>query len=101
MNKVMTGEEKFGKVFTHRVIITPKISKNLAHWMEGYIEGRLCDGLVDGDYAEVWIYEFEVEDIIEAWENEEVSPEIVKELSEFVQYLQDEKVDYISFPEGL
>ena len=91
------GEEKFGKVFTHRVIITPKISKNLAHWMEGYIEGRFCDGLVDGDYAEVWIYEFEVEDIIEAWEN----AEIVKELSEFVQYLQDEKVDYISFPEGL
>ena len=89
------GEEKFGKVFTHRVIITPKISKNLAHWMEGYIEGRFCD------YAEVWIYEFEVEDIIEAWENEEVPPEIVKELSEFVQYLQDEKVDYISFPEGL
>ena len=95
------GEEKFGKVFTHRVIITPKISKNLAHWMEGYIEGRFRDGLVDGDYAEVWIYEFEVEDIIEAWENEEVPPEIVKELSEFVQYLQDEKVDYISFPEGL
>lgn len=95
------GEEKFGKVFTHRVIITPKISKNLAHWMEGYIEGRFCDGLVDGDYVEVWIYEFEVEDIIEAWENEEVPPEIVKELSEFVQYLQDEKVDYISFPEGL
>lgn len=95
------GEEKFGKVFTHRVIITPKISKNLAHWMEGYIEGRFCEGLVDGDYAEVWIYEFEVEDIIEAWENEEVPPEIVKELSEFVQYLQDEKVDYISFPEGL
>lgn len=95
------GEEKFGKVFTHRVIITPKISKNLAHWMEGYIEGRFCDGLVDGDYAEVWIYEFEVEDIIEAWENEEVPLEIVKELSEFIQYLQDEKVDYISFPEGL
>lgn len=97
----MTRGERFGKVLTHRVIITPKISKNLAHWMEGYIEGRFCDGLVDGDYAEVWIYEFEVEDIIEAWENEEVPPEIVKELSEFVQYLQDEKVDYISFPEGL
>lgn len=50
------GEEKFGKVFTHRVIITPKISKNLAHWMEGYIEGRFCDDLVDGDYAEVFGY---------------------------------------------
>lgn len=40
------GEEKFGKVFTHRVIITPKISKNLAHWMEGYIEGRFCGFLI-------------------------------------------------------
>lgn len=95
------GEERFGKVFTHRVIITPKISKNLAHWMEGYIEGRFCDGLVDGDHAEVWVYEFEAEDIINAWENEEVPPEVVKELSKFVQYLQDERVDYIMFPEGL
>lgn len=97
----MTREERFGKVFTHRVIITPKISKNLALWIEWNIEGRCCDGLVDGDEAVVWVYEFETEDIIKAWENEEVPPEIVKELSEFVQYLQDEKVDYISFPEGL
>lgn len=95
------GEEKFGKVFTHRVMITPKISKNLAEWIEEYVEGRSCEGYYEGHSAFVWIYEFEVEDIIEAWENEEVPPEIVKELSEFVQYLQDEKVDYISFPEGL
>ena len=95
------GEEKFGKVFTHRVIITPKISKNLAHWMEENVEGRWCEGYYEGESGLVWIYEFEVKDIINAWENEEVPPEIVKELSEFVQYLQDEKVDYISFPEGL
>jgi len=30
-----------------------------------------------------------------------IEKEIVKELSEFVQYLQDEKVDYIMFPEGM
>lgn len=85
------GEEKFGKVFTHRVIITPKISKNLAHWMEGYIEGRFCDGLVDGDYAEVWIYEFEVEDIIEAWENEEDMAKI----EEVVNYVSTAELDLV------
>ena len=85
------GEEKFGKVFTHKVIITPKISKNLAHWMEGYIEGRFCDGLVDGDYAEVWIYEFEVEDIIEAWENEEDMAKI----EEVVNYVSTAELDLV------
>ena len=34
------GEERFGEVVVQRVILTPKISKNLAHWMEGYIEDR-------------------------------------------------------------
>lgn len=95
------GEEKFGKVIDQRVIITPKISKNLANWIEGYIEGRCCNGLVDGDDAVVWIYDFETEEIIKAWENEEVPEEIVKELLEFIQYLQEEGVDYIRFPEGL
>lgn len=83
-------ESKFGRVVDQRIMITPKISKNLAHWIEGYVEGRWCEGF----------YEFEVEDIINAWESEEVEPEVVKELSEFVQFLQDEKVDYIMFPEG-
>lgn len=31
------GEERFGKVFTHRVIITPKISKNLATPRDSWI----------------------------------------------------------------
>lgn len=91
------GEEKFGKVFDHRVIITPSISRDLALWIESYIEGRCFDA---GDSV-VYLPEFEVEDIVNAWENEEVDPELVKELSEFVEYLQDERVDYIMFPEGL
>lgn len=94
------GENKFGRVVDQRVIITPNISKNLAEWIEEYVEGRWCEGFYEGDSALVWIYEFEVEDIINAWESEEVEPEVVKELSEFVQFLQDEKVDYIMFPEG-
>ena len=92
---------KFGRVVDQRVIITPNISKNLAGWIEEYVEGRYCEGYYDGEAGLVWIYEFEVEDMINAWESEEVEPEVVKELSEFVQYLQDEEVDYIMFPEGL
>lgn len=94
-------ESKFGKVVDQRVMITPKISKNLAEWIEEYVEGRSCEGYYEGHSAFVWIYEFEVRDIIDALESEEVEPEVVKELSEFVQFLQDEKVDYIMFPEGL
>lgn len=94
-------ESKFGKVVDQRVMITPKISKNLAEWIEEYVEGRSCEGYYEGHSAFVWVYEFEARDIIDAWESEEVEPEVVKELSEFVQYLQDEKVDYIMFPEGL
>lgn len=93
-------ESKFGRVVDQRVMITPKISKNLAEWIGDYVEGRSCEGYYEGHPAFVWIYEFEVEDIINAWESEEAPPEVVKELSEFVQYLQDEKVDYIMFPEG-
>ena len=96
----MLKESKFGRVVDQRVMITPKISKNLAQWIEGYVEGRWCERFYEGDSALVWIYEFEAEDIINAWESEEVEPEVVKELSEFVQFLQDEKVDYIMFPEG-
>lgn len=96
----MLKESKFGRVVDQRVVITPKISKDLANWIEEYVEGRWCEGCYEGDPALVWIYEFEVEDIINAWESEEVEPEVVKELSEFVQFLQDEKVDYIMFPEG-
>lgn len=95
------GENKFGRVVDQRVMITPKISKNLARWIEEFVEGRSCEGYYEGHSAFVWVYEFEARDIIDAWESEEVEPEVVKELSEFVQFLQDEKVDYIMFPEGL
>nr|DAN33407.1 MAG TPA: hypothetical protein [Caudoviricetes sp.] len=91
------GEERFGEVVVQRVILTPKISSELVMWIDECVEGRYYD---DG-HAIDYLPEYEVEDIVKAWENEEVEPEIVKELSEFVQYLQDEKVDYIMFPEGL
>lgn len=59
---------------------------------------EIGDKVFDIRYGWGEVESFEVE---LGWENEEVPPEIVKELCEFVQYLQDEKVDYISFPEGL
>lgn len=35
------GENKFGRVVDQRVIITPKISKNLAEWIEENVEGEM------------------------------------------------------------
>lgn len=62
----MTRGERFGEVVVQRVILTPKISAELVMWIDECVEGRYYD---DG-HAIDYLPEYEVEDIVKAWENE-------------------------------
>ena len=91
--------EKFGDITKLRILVNPNISKRLFEWLDREVTVDTYDGYAHNEPAIIWIYEYYVKDIIEAYENTHESMRF-KELDSFVKFLQNNKVDYVKFPNG-
>lgn len=96
----MSEVGKFGEVFTVRELVSPEISKKLAEWLLSMVDGcgTTVTGIVNLQDQEVFIYKWEAQAIEDAYMNED---EPFPELVEFVNYLIENRVNYVDFPEGL
>lgn len=95
----MSEVGKFGEVYVIRELVSPEISKELADWLMNMEDaGSTVAGIVNISDREVFIYRWEVGSIRDAYMAEE---ETFPELDEFMDYLEEHRVDYVDFPEGL